>query len=490
VAEERSRDHRASMLSKSFRGGLLILTGANSAVGLRSMPVRWLLLDEIDGYPVDVDGEGSPVELAEARQRTFARLKRMKCSTPTIAGRSLIEHAYLSSDMRRYFVPCPKCGGYQTLDFALLQWSKYGRPPGEAVYECLYCEEQIQDHQKTAMLARGEWRPTSDEPANPKVRGYHINALYSPVGWISWGDIAEQFARDHKDPAKYRVFVNTVLGETWQERGEAPEWERLYARREDYAEGTVPAAALMLTAGVDVQKDRLVVEVVAWGRGKESWSVMYGEIPGDSSDLKRGPWKLLDELLSRTFTSADGRELPIAKLAVDSGYNTMAVYSWARTHHMSQVISVKGVPGIGALIGAPSNIEITARGAKPAYGYKVWPVHGAVAKGELYGFLRLDTPLDGEPCPPGYCHFPMYDDDYFKQLTAEHLVTHQTRGGFVKLEWEMIPGRENHVLDCRVYARAAASLAGMDRWKAPGVQVAQAPKPKPERKGWLTRGRD
>jgi phage terminase large subunit GpA-like protein len=233
------------------------------------MPAQYVFLDEVDGYPEDVDEEGSPIELVEARQRTFARRKRAKVSTPTIEGRSAIAAAYEASDQRRYFVPCPHCGEMQTLEFGQLVWTRRLLSPDRAAYECVACHELIQNHQKTWMLAHGEWRATATEPCSGRIRGYHLNALYAPVGWMSWGEIAVAFTKAYKDPAKHRVFVNTVLGQTWNlQGGEAPAWEPLLKRRENYAIGTVPAGALFLTAGVDVQKDRLVYEVVGWGRGK------------------------------------------------------------------------------------------------------------------------------------------------------------------------------------------------------------------------------
>lgn len=496
VAEAKTRDARASMLLKEFTGGVLIVTGANSAVGLRSMPARYLLLDEIDGYPLDVDEEGDPISLAEARQRTFARRKRLKASTPTMGGRSAIEAAFLSTDQRRYFVPCPHCGAYQLLEWPRLTWTKLGLPAEAAVYVCAHCERPIEERFKTEMLQLGEWRP-SVEGADPRLRGYHLSGLYSPVGWLSWGKIAGDFVKIHRDPDKFRVWTNTVLAETWKDRGEAPEWERIYRRRESYAVGTVPRGGLFLTAGADVQKDRLVVEIVAWGRGKESWSVDYGIIPGDTADLTAtGPWAQLEALLARTFPTEGGIDLPIRMLAVDSGYNTSSVYAWCRKHPMSRVIAIKGQDGGGAVIGSPSSVEINLRGQRPVHGYKVWPVAGPLAKSELYGALRLEEPTDGAPFPPGWCHFPEYDDDYFRQLTAEHLVSHRNKRGFVALVWQLIPGRENHVLDARVYARAAAALVGMDRWNdndwatlARQVTGSPAP-PAPEtarRESWLRR---
>jgi phage terminase large subunit GpA-like protein len=469
VAEVKTRDSRGSMLMKDFMGGVLIITGANSAVGLRSMPARYLLLDEIDGYPADVDGEGDPIGLAEARQRTFARRKTIKASTPTVSGASAIEAAYEATDQRRYFVPCPHCDKFQLLVFGQLTWTKLDLPPEQAVYVCSHCEGRIEERHKREMLERGEWRPTAPEglAIDPKVRGYHLNGLYSPVGWLSWGRIAKQWVEAQKKPDKLKVFTNTVLAETWHEKGEAPEWQGVYKRRENYALGTVPAGGLFLTAGVDVQKDRLIVEIVAWGRGKESWSIDYGVLAGNTNDLtETGPWGQLDALLARSFVHAGGAEMQVLRLAVDSGYNTSEVYTWARKHQAgNRVIAIKGQDSGGALIGAPSPVEINLRGRRPIHGYKVWPVVGGIAKSELYGALRLEEPLDGEPFPPGWCHFPQYDDDYFKQLTAEQLVSKRNKRGFLVMTWSLIPGRENHVLDARVYARAAAQLVGIDRYQ-------------------------
>jgi phage terminase large subunit GpA-like protein len=462
VAPARSRDSGNTMLAKDFAGGQLILTGANSAVGLRSMPAQNALLDEIDGYPVDVDEEGSPIELVEARQRTFPRKKRIKVSTPTLAGKSAIESAYEASDKRRFYVPCPACEEMQPLEFARLVWSSLGLPPSKAVYECRACGHGIQNHEKSRMLARGEWRAEAPEQSDGKVRGYHLNALYAPVGWMSWGDIATKFVKVHKNPEKHRVFVNTVLGETWTSKGEAPEWNLLMQRREPYAIGTVPMHALFLTAGVDVQKDRLVYEVVGWGRVKRSWSIDFGEIPGDTADLTRGPWSDLDRLLARTYPHDAGVEMPIRFLCVDSGYNTQTVYSWGRKYPLARVAAVKGHDHGGALVGSPSPVEVLINGKKSKRGYRVWPVCSAIAKSELYGWLRLELGEAGEE-PEGFCHFPEYDDEYFKQLTAEQLVAHKTKRGYIRLEWEVIPGRQNHVLDARVYARAAAALMGLDR---------------------------
>lgn len=463
VKPARVRDSGNTVLSKEFPGGQLILTGANSAVGLRSMPARYVFMDEVDGYPIDSDEEGSPIALAEARQRTFARKKRAKVSTPTIAGRSAIEAAYTASDQRRFYVPCPDCGEMQPLEFKQLQWSKQGLPAEQAFYECRACFFPMQNHQKTAMLAGGEWRAEAPEKIG-KIRGYHLNALYAPVGWMSWGDIARQFVDSHKDPEKHRVFINTVLGEVWTSKGDAPEWEALYLRRDTYAIGTVPSGALLLTAGVDVQKDRLVYEVVGWGRGKRSWSIDYGELPGETADLERGPWSALDALLARNYPHEAGGFLTIRLLAIDSGFNTQTVYDWSRRYPISRVIAVDGRDH-GEIINSPTSVEVHVSGRRSKRGAKIWPVGTGKAKGELYGWLRLTQPIDGSEPAPGFCRWPEYGPEYFKQLASEQLVTRKNRRGYLKVEWEVVLGRQNHVLDCRVYARAAAALAQLDRFQ-------------------------
>jgi len=262
-----------------------------------------------------------------------------------------------------------------------------------------------------------------------------------------------------------QVFVNTVLGETWTMVGDAPDWKRLYDRREQYKIATVPSGAVLLTAGADVQKDRIEVEVVAWGRGKESWSIDYRVFEGDTS--RQAVWEKLSGLLNETFEHESGVQMPILQLAVDSGYATTEVYEWAR-HQGARVVVIKGDQRSGAILGAPSPIEVGPLGAKVRRGVRVWPVNSGMAKEELYRWLRLDGLTDdqieeGIPFPPGYCHFPRYSEEYFRQITAEQLVTKLVKG-YKRMEWQKLRER-NEALDCRVYARAAAARVGIDRFQ-------------------------
>ena len=230
VKPARSRDAGNTMLSKEFAGGILIMTGANSAVGLRSTPARYIFLDEVDAYPASADEEGDPVSLAEARSLTFAhRRKVFLASTPTIRGLSRIEREFEASDQRRYFVACPHCGHDQWLKFERLRWEK-GKPE-TAAYACEGCDAAIAEHHKTAMLEAGEWRATATS-ADPSTIGFHLSALYSPVGWLSWERIARAWEAAQGSDEAIRAFRNTILGETWVETGEAPDWRRLYDRRE------------------------------------------------------------------------------------------------------------------------------------------------------------------------------------------------------------------------------------------------------------------
>jgi len=480
VAPARSRDSGNTILSKEFPGGILVITGANSAVGLRSMPARYLFLDEVDAYPASAGEEGDPVALAEARTRTFAwRRKVFLCSTPTIKGISRIEREYEASDQHKYFVPCPFCEQRQVLQFERLRWEK-GQPE-TAAYYCEHCEARIEERHKTFMLEHGDWQATAVS-ADPLTVGFHISSLYSPHGWLSWERIARDWEAAQGNDEAMKGFKNSVLGETWVENGEAPDWQILCERREPYRLGTVCKNGLFLTAGADVQKDRIEVDVWAWGRGLESWLVDHIVIPGGPDDP--AAWNALAALLTQTWPHENGPFLTIAKLAVDSGYEAPAVYAWTRRMGGGQVMAVKGVDGFNRAspVTGPTYVDVSEGGRKIRRGAKLWVVAGSTFKTETYRFLRLVRPTaeeiaDGSLFPPGTVHLPeSVDSEWIKQLTAEQLVTVKTKRGFSKLEWQKLRER-NEALDCRVYARAAAWNVGIDRfsearWKELETQVA------------------
>jgi phage terminase large subunit GpA-like protein len=467
IAPARSRDSGNTILAKEFRGGVLVMTGANSAVGLRSMPVRYLFLDEVDGYPLDVEGEGDAISLAEARTRTFARRKIFIVSTPTIAGASAIEREYEASDQRRYFLPCPHCSHRQWLRFEQLRWEK-GRPE-TATYLCETCETPIPEHHKTAMLEQGEWRALAPENGG-KTAGFHLSSLYSPVGWRSWKDIAAAWeaavSKESGSASAIKTFKNTELGETWVEEGEAPDWQRLVERREDYPIGTVPQGGLLLVGGADVQKDRIEVSIWAFGRGKEAWLIEHRVLMGDTA--REPVWNQLAGMLAETWTHASGALLPLARFALDTGFATQEAYAFVRRVKDARVMAVKGVPRGAALIGTPTAVDLTVNGRKLRRGVKVFSVAVGLAKLEFYNHLRKTAGVaeDGSTLvyPPGYVHLPKVDAEFIQQLCAEQLITRRNRHGFSVREWQKIRER-NEGLDCFVYARAAAAAAGLDRFE-------------------------
>jgi phage terminase large subunit GpA-like protein len=433
------------------------------------MPVRYIFLDEIDAYPGDVESEGDPVALAEARTRTFSfRAKKFLTSTPLIKGMSRISREYERSDQRKYFVPCPLCDELQVLEFARLRWQP-GKP-ATVQYQCQSCEETFGEHHKTDMLERGEWRATAPS-LDPLTHGYQLNGLYSPVGWLGWADIAKQWEDAVNDADARKTFINTVLGEEWEEEaGEVPDWQRLYERREAWPLQTVPERGLFLTAGADVQIDRIEVDVWAWGRGLESWLVDHIIVPGDPGRAE--VWSEMTQLLERTWEHSTGARMSLQRLAIDTGFTTQQVYAWARTQDRGSVLPVRGIAKYDRIVpvSGPTKIEVNVNGKKTKRGLNLWTVSVSVFKKELYKLLGLDKPTDeqmamGYTYPLGFVHLPdTTSDEWIKQLVAEQQVIVRSRHGFsAKTEWRQLRPR-NEALDCRVYARAAVWLSGADRW--------------------------
>lgn len=487
VRPNKEKDSGNTKFHKRFPGGILVLSGANSAASLRSRPVRVLVLDEVDAYPLNVDDEGSPISLAEKRTSTYGAKKKIyKLSTPTVDGVSVIQAAYDSTEQRKFFVPCPHCGHEQHLEFENLKWEK--GDPDSVLYFCPECGAGIEERFKTTMMNDGKWIATVPGAELSSRRGYHINSLYSPLGWLSWSDIARQYedAEKSNDDNLMRVFVNTILGMTWKEKGEAPEWQNLYNRREAYKVGRVPLDVAFLTCGVDIQRDRIELEIVGWCSGKRSYSIDYRVLVGDTSATE--VWEQLRAVINEQFEREDQLLLPIKMTAIDSGYNTTKVYDFVEKFDATRVIPIKGQEKQNVIVAPPKQVQISRAGKKVGR-VKVWNIGVSVIKSELYGWLRVELPEKGD-APDGYCHFPQYDQHYFKMLTAEQIQTKIIRG-YPVTEWVKKFDR-NEALDCRVYARAAASVVGIDRMRPDqfaamarsyGVAPKQATKKKERRSG-------
>jgi phage terminase large subunit GpA-like protein len=403
VKDPRSRDSGNTILLKESRNGAtLILTGANSAVGLRSLPARFLLADEIDGWPSDASNEGDPLELGIKRTAAFGSQRKILCiSTPTLDGLSRIQSLYEASDQRRYFVPCPGCSHMQVLVWEQLTFDE-ASPLTKAFYRCEACGQLMANSEKTEMLAAGEWRATA--AGDGRTAGFHLSALYSPVGWPSWGELARDYIEAKRSTPTAQVFHNTVLGLPWRDAETQPlDADVLYQTRREPYPSEIPLAACLLTAGVDVQDDRLELEIVAWGKDEECWSVSYSILYGDPS----GPdlWRELDGLLTREYAHESGLKLTVQACCCDSGgHHSASVYDFAKARAMRKVWASKGYSGF--------HKPIFPRKASKGFNRTALYLLGVDAgKEKLYSRLRI------EAAGPGYCHFPLaYTREYFEQL--------------------------------------------------------------------------
>ncbi len=488
IEDEFSNNPDSTVLHKKFPGGHITITGSNSPDSLASRPIRILLCDEVDRYPASAGKEGDPINLAMKRTSTFYNRKIGISSSPGTKGQSRIVEAYEDTDQRRYLVPCPECEFMQFLTWKNLKYDKDADGlgiPSTAAYCCEHCGTLIDESQKSEMVDAGEWK--AQAPFNGKA-GFWINELYSP--WTTWSDMVvawNEVLRHPENIELLRVFVNTRLAETFEERGEAPEWTRLHNRREKYTKGIVPPGGLVITAGVDVQADRLECEVVAWGRSLESWSIDYHVVPGKHNNPKT--WASLDEAIFKEYEHANGGRLRLRLAAVDTGYATNDAYTWARRHGDGRVMAVKGVDRVNNVVGVPGLVDIDLDGKKIKNGVTLWPVGSSFAKRELYSWLRLDLDRDAL-VNAGFLHFPDYPEDFFLQLTAEEVRRKKNRSGYYT--YSFVKTRErNEALDCRIYSRAAAACLGLDRlvdrdWLVLDKQAAGLLKPKVRKKSGAT----
>ena len=449
VQDAKARDSGNTITHKTFPGGHITVAGANSSASLASRPVRAVLCDEVDRYPASAGTEGDPIKLAAKRSTTFWNRILILVSTPTMKGLSRIETAFEESDKRYFFVPCPDCGDHQILVWKNVTWKKDN--PTSAIYSCEFCGSIWNDVVRWRAVSLGEWRATEQSKG---IAGFHINEIYSP--WVKLADMATEFLSAKKSPDTLKTFINTSLGETWEDQGESVDDTGLMERREPYE--IAPAGVAVLTCGVDVQPDRLEYEILGHGVDGETWGMGHGIIYGDPNVLKShvtktSPWETLDaQVLKKLFPSDVGTDLWIKATCIDSGgHNTQAVYKFCKEREKSGgVFAIKGRAGDGpGLAGKWSRSN--------AANVKLFSVYVDKAKNLL--FERLSIEIDG----PGYCHFPMtYDADFFKQLTSEKAVK-KFRAGVAYRQWvKKKAGSRNEALDCRVYAMAALEIIDID----------------------------
>ena len=461
VKDSRLRDSGNTVLLKEFPGGMLVITGAESASGLASMPARFIHFDERDDYPDDVEGQGEPTKVAAARQDTYRRRKRLTSSSPKRAkGLSRIEQEFEAGTRFRFHVPCPHCGAKQVLRWAGIVWRKEPvDDPSTAAYACQECGALIEEHYKSEMLAGGEW--IAEDPT-AEVRSYHLSSLYSPYGWLPWSKLVRQWldameARDRGDQQPLKTFLNTRLAETWEEQAEQIAASDLRATAEATPLGFVPMGGVIVVAAVDVQDDRFEVALWAFGERDEMWLFDYAVLPADPGRLE--DWQTLDALLKGTCRHEGGAEMSIRATAIDTGgHYTHDVYRFVRkVPSWRKVSAIKGGdrPGMPIYAGKPSKVDVNSAGGVIKNGVSLWHVGVNSAKDVLYARLKRAGQVHLSAALPSAV---------FDQLTAEHRVKHRTARGLRYVWKPRKAGARNEAWDLGVYAIWCAERLGLSKW--------------------------
>ena len=448
VSDAKTRDSNNTILQKQFPGGVLSLVGANSARGFRRVSRRIVLFDETDGYPASAGTEGDQIKLGIARTQYFWNRKIVAGSTPTIKDFSRIERLFEQSDQRRYYVPCCHCGHMQYLRWPNMRWQD--DDPLTASYACEECGALIPHSKKRWMVERGEWRAT--QPGNGRHAGFHIWAAYSYSPNAEWSNLVEEFLLSKNDPEQLKTWINTTLGECWEDEyaskvGAEGLMER--AANEKYEKGVPPKEVLMLSLGCDVQDDRLSMSLWGIGRNEEMYLVDRKVIYG--SPARADLWKQMDEVLMDKYKNEDGVELKIDSAAIDTGgHFTQEVYQYVRERSHLGLIGIKGMGQKGKPpIGKPTKVDINFSGKALRKGVQLFPVGVDTIKTTLHNRLK-DAELGD-----GYIHFyPTITTDYFQELTAERQVL-RYKHGYQERVWVKKSNARNEALDEMVYAYAA-----------------------------------
>ncbi|WP_447983794.1 phage terminase large subunit family protein [Nitrospira sp. Nam74] len=455
---------------------MLKFAGANSPSDLASDPCRYVFFDEVDKYPKFSGREADPVKLGMERTRTFWNKKSVKVSTPT-TQQGYITRDYERTDQRRFWLPCPHCGAFQALTFKQQEggsgWLRF--PEGVssetirlerlAWYECGHCRQRIDESAKPDMLARGVWCPAGCEVDRKGMlvgqfrtfgrRGYHLSALYSP--WVSWSDIAAEFLDAKREAPLLMAFANSVLGEPWLEKVEETREDHLRRRLGVHALGEVPSGGVVLTAGVDVQKDHFWYVIRAWGVGEESWQVRYGRLESFE--------EVVHALLMTDYPSPSGAKV-VRLICIDSGYRANEVYEFCRKYRER----VRPIKGHDESLAAPyrvTTLDKDAAGRAIPGGLGLWTLDVDYYK------TKLSRLIHTKPGDPGMFHLcEEVEQEYFDQMTAEHRLTQRNRTtGRTVTKWTPVQeGRANHYLDCEVYALAAAEMLKVYMLREPGEE--------------------
>jgi len=453
-----------TVLQKGFAGGIMTMCGSTEAHALASKPIRYVFGDERDRWAASAGNEGDPYRLALARQTTFYNAKSVLVSTPTIKGKSPIEDHFYEGTQERWCSRCPHCGGYHNIQWKDIRYGYEektinGKPAydlGDVYYVCPECGAI--SHEREMKKAPARWIAENPDALKKGVRSFWLNSFISP--WLSWRKIVTEYLDARGDTKKLQVVYNTRFGELWEDRGGLADEDEYMARREDY-DAELPDGVLVLTAGVDVQDDRLEYEIVGWGLRKESWGIQRGQIMGRPDDPE--VWQRLDDIVTHIYRYKNGKGLRISMTFVDDGgHFTMNTRMQCRNRVAMRVFDCKGFPGEGRpYVAEPKQVKILD--TQRRHIGQCWQYQLGVDSGKQFIMDALQVQTPGQP---RYCHFPRNEDrgyshKYFVGLLSERLVYVGT--GRQRFKWEIIPGHErNEPLDCRNYATAALMVLAPD----------------------------
>lgn len=438
-------DENSSVLELQFEGMYISLVGSNSPSGLASKPIRFLMMDEVDKYPGASNKEADPIKLARERTKTFHNRKIYITSTPTIKNGHIWKAKESADIEKHYFVPCPHCGEYIEFKFSNIRFPdeegmSYVDRAELSAYVCQKCGCIISDNDKHSMLRLGEWRIVRRSTKYARTVAFWINTLYSP--FVRWSQIAKEFLTSKDDPEQFQNFVNSWLAEPWEDTKLKTNAELVMERQTELPALVVPSWAKMLTAGVDVQENSLYWTIRAWGDFLTSQNIAHGQALS---------FEEIDRVMNLEYYTEEGTPFIVRLCLVDSGDQTDMVYDFC-VLHSDWALPVKG--SSHAQLSHYKLSKINREGSS-ANGMTLVLVDGGKYKDMIAGRMQK---------PNGKGSWMVYegcDEEYAQQVTAEHKVNVK-KNGVVRQEWQQKYSHgDNHLLDCEVYALAAADILGV-----------------------------
>ena len=471
VIDDRSKGKSQTVLQKNFRNGAIVtFVGSNAAAALASRPVKYVVADEVDRFAMSAGEEGDPLTLADKRTSTFEGngKKLIATSTPTLKGISKIENMVNDSDQRKYFVPCPHCEHSHTMEWSYISWEN--DDANTAVYRCPECKEAWSDEDRTVAIRKGKWFATAK--GTPGHVGFIMNALYSP--WVgNPKKLVKVYLEAKKDPMKMRTFVNTILGETYTTDDLKVDEKDLYERRAPIGLEPVPAKYLVLTAGVDVQQDRLELVILGHSEDKQTAILAYEKLYGDPNGPK--VWADLDHYLQNNFQHELGETIRVTATAIDSGYLATEVYNFVNRHPWKNYYATKGTAGQNKLMFEKSKSKDKAH-------ERLWMVGVDTCKEWVMASVaNLDSTT------PGYMHIPdlqLHTMDMLKQLLSEYRDI-DVKGNRPVYKWVRKPQRRAEVLDCVCYGKAVFESI-LPNWEMIREELTTVQNPTEEENGWYS----